>query len=270
MDAMIMIVCLGSLVGIVMGLTGAGGGILAIPLLVFGLHLTIVEASPLAMLAVGASAFVGALLGLKANIVRYRAALLIAFSGILMAPFGVWIAHRLDTRLMNLLFAGVLGWVAYKTFHEIYRPNPEAQFESAPPCIRDDYSGRFIWTNSCAVALSLTGAIAGTLSGLLGIGGGFVIVPTLQRYTDLTMQSVIATSLAIISVISLTSVGASFYAGHLDFGLALPFAAGSMVGMGVASLLRPRLSQQYLKTSFGVMCFIVAVVMIIKVWQNIT
>ena len=84
------------------------------------------------------------------------------------------------------------------------------------------------------------------------------------------MQSVIATSLAVISVISLTSVGASFYAGHLDFKLALPFAAGSMAGMGVASLLRQHLSQKYLKKSFGVLCFVVAIVMILKVWQNIT
>lgn len=257
-----MIVFLGVLVGIVMGLTGAGGGILAVPLLVFGLHLTIVEAGPVAMLAVGTSAAVGALLGLKANIVRHRATLLIAFSGILMAPLGVWIAYRLDTRLMSLIFAGVLGWVAYKTFHEIYWQNLEAKFESAPPCIRNDYSGRFIWTNSCAVALSLSGAIAGTLSGLLGVGGGFVIVPALQRYTDLAMQSVVATSLAVITVVSLTSVAASFSAGHLDFGIALPFAAGSMAGMGAASMLRPRLSQKYLKTAFGIMCFVVAVAMI--------
>ena len=89
MDMMVLTVFLGALVGIVMGLTGAGGGILAVPLLVFGLHLTIVEAGPVAMLAVGISATVGALLGLKANIVRYRATLLIAVSGILMAPLGV-------------------------------------------------------------------------------------------------------------------------------------------------------------------------------------
>lgn len=261
MDVMI-IIFLGILVGLVMGLTGAGGGILAVPLLVFSLDLPIVEAAPAAMLAVGISAAVGALLGLKANIVRYRATLLIAFCGILMAPLGIWIAYRLDTRLMSLLFAGVLGWVAYKTFHEIYRQNLEAKFESAPPCIRNDYSGRFVWTNNCAVALSLSGAIAGTLSGLLGVGGGFVIVPALQRYTDLDMQSVVATSLAVIFAVSLISVAASFSAGHLDFGIALPFAAGSGVGMGAASMLRPRLSQKYLKTAFGIMCFLVAVAMI--------
>lgn len=261
---MIMSVLLGAIVGVVMGLTGAGGGILAVPLLVFGLHLTIVEAGSVAMLAVGTSAAVGALVGLKANIVRHRATLLIAFSGILMAPIGVWLAYRVDIKLMSLLFAGVLVWVAYKTFHEIFGQNPEAKFESAPPCIRNDYSGRFIWTNRCAVALSISGAVAGILSGLLGVGGGFVIVPALQRYTDLAIQSVIATSLAVICLVSLTSVAVSFYAGHLNFGVALPFAAGSMAGMSAAGLLMPRLSQKYLKTAFGIMCFVVAVAMFIK------
>lgn len=262
MDVMI-IVLLGSLVGLVMGLTGAGGGILAVPLLVFSLGLPIVEAAPVAMLAVGISAAVGALLGLKANIVRYRATLLIAFCGILMVPFGVWIANRLDTKLMSLIFAGVLVWVAYKTFHEIYRQNT-TELESAPPCIRNDYSGRFIWTSSCALALSVSGAIAGTLSGLLGVGGGFVIVPALQRYTDLDMQSVVATSLAVIFIVSLISVAANFSAGHLDFRIALPFAAGSVVGIGAASFLKTRMPQIYLKIAFGIMCFIIAVAMIIN------
>ena len=71
MDMLIMSISLGTFVGIVMGLTGAGGGILAVPLLVFGLHLTIVEAGPVAMLAVGISAAAGALIGLKANILDW-------------------------------------------------------------------------------------------------------------------------------------------------------------------------------------------------------
>lgn len=72
---------LGAVVGIVMGLTGAGGGILAVPLLVFGMHLTIAEAGPVGLLAVGVSAAAGALMGLKAGIVRYRATVLIAGTG---------------------------------------------------------------------------------------------------------------------------------------------------------------------------------------------
>jgi len=264
MDVTVTGLVLGALVGLVMGLTGAGGGILAVPLLVFGLHLTVAEAGPIGLLAVGISAAVGAMLGLKAGIVRYRAVLLMAFSGVLMAPPGAWLSQRLDARLMSVLFASVLGWVAFKTFREIAARRPAADAERAPPCIRDNRSGRFVWTSRCAAVLTTSGAVAGVLSGLLGVGGGFVMVPALQRYTDLAAQSVIATSLAVISLVSLTGVAASLYAGNLDPGVALPFAAGSVLGMGMGSMLSSRLPQKYLKLAFGAICLVVAVGMILK------
>ena len=181
-----------------------------------------------------------------------------------MAPLGIWLARTVDTRLMSLLFAGVLVWVAFKTIYEIYWQHSKVQLEPAPPCVRNHLSGRFIWTNSCARALSLSGAIAGIMSGLLGVGGGFVMVPALQKYTDLATHSIVPTSLAVISLVSLASVATSFTAGNFDLELALPFAAGSIAGMGAASLLRPRIAQKYLKTAFGLICFVVAVAMIIK------
>lgn len=256
---------LGAVVGIVMGLTGAGGGILAVPLLVFGMHLTIAQAGPVGLLAVGVSAAAGALMGLKAGTVRYRAALLIAGTGILLAPLGVWLAHRLDTRLLSLLFAAVLAWVAYKTFSEIGGRSVEStSLILDRPCIRDDMSGRFIWTSKCAGALSIAGAIAGVLSGLLGVGGGFVMVPALQRSTDLAAQSIVATSLAVIALVSLTGVAASISTGKFSLGVALPFAAGSIVGIGVGSMLTSRLPQKYLKAAFAMICLGVAAMMIFE------
>ena len=256
---------LGAAVGIVMGLTGAGGGILAVPLLVFGMHLTVAEAGPIGMLAVGVSAVVGALIGLKAGIVRYRAALLIASSGVLLAPIGVWLALRLDTRLLSLLFSAVLAWVAYRALMETGDRKAKLTFASVDrPCIRDDVSGRFIWTSKCAGALSIAGAIAGVLSGLLGVGGGFVMVPALQRSTDLATQSIIATSLAVIALVSLTGVATSMAAGHFNVGVALPFATGSVVGIGIGSVLTSHLPANYLKIAFAIICYAVAAGMITK------
>ena len=76
---------LGAIIGAILALTGAGGGILAVPLLVFGLGLSMVEAAPIGLLAVGLAASVGAVLGLRQGIVRYRAAGFVAGIGILMA-----------------------------------------------------------------------------------------------------------------------------------------------------------------------------------------
>lgn len=261
---MTLAIILGALVGVVMGLTGAGGGILAVPLLVFGLQLTVVQAGPIGLLAVGVAAAMGAIIGLKAGIVRYRAALLIAATGILLAPAGVWLAQRLDTRILSLLFAMVLLWVAYKNFRESRQDGDANSSDTEPPCILDMQSGRFLWTTTCAIRLAVSGSIAGVLSGLLGVGGGFVMVPALQRYTDLAMRSVVATSLAVIALISITGVAASIVGGHFSLAIGTPFAAGAVAGMLLGSALSSRLSPSYLKTAFALICLIVAAGMIIK------
>ena len=263
---MVLAVALGVGVGIIMGLTGAGGGILAVPLLVFGLQLSVAQAGPVGLLAVGISAALGALVGLKNNIVRYRAAMLIAGTGIVLAPLGVWLAQRLNTSVLGVIFAAVLAWVAYKTWKESRAPgtNGSEQIHLMPPCLRDAQRGRFVWTSKCAQVLTVSGAIAGFLSGLLGVGGGFVMVPALQRYTDLATRSVVATSLAVIALVSLAGVVSSIASGQLDLAVALPFAAGGAAGMGVGTVLSTRLSQKSLKLSFAVICAAVSVGMVVK------
>lgn len=252
-------ILLGAMVGLVMGLTGAGGGILAVPLLVFGLHLPLSEAGPIGLLAVGIASSMGALEGLRLGIVRYRAALLVAAIGIVASPLGLWLARRLDTRMLSLAFAAVLLWVAYRNIAAARAGEAAASVvRTAPPCIRDAASGRFIWTSRCAARLSLAGGVAGVLSGLLGVGGGFVMVPALQRYTDLAMQSVVRTSLAIIALISLAGVGAAIGNGHFRAEVALPFTMGALAGMLAGGKLTARLPGRYLKLAFGVVCALVA------------
>lgn len=257
---------LGLLVGAILALTGAGGGILAVPLLVFGAHLTVTQAGPIALLAVGFAAALGAGLGLKAGTVRYRAALLIAGAGMLLSPAGVWLAHRLDTNVLSILFSAILLFVAYRTFRKANSKPGAAEPVANPdlPCIRDASSGRFVWTASCARALALSGSVAGLMAGLLGVGGGFVMVPALQRYTDLTMQSAVATSLAVIALISLAAVTTSAMAGHLDLAIAIPFASGALAGMAAGQIVASRLAGRHLQNGFAAVSAMVAVGMVAK------
>jgi uncharacterized membrane protein YfcA len=88
----------------------------------------------------------------------------------------------------------------------------------------------------------VSGIVAGGLSGLLGVGGGFVMVPALQRYTNLTAQSVLATSLAMIALVSISGVAASSAAGHLQWAVAIPFSTGALVGMVGGRLIAARLA----------------------------
>lgn len=260
---------LGLVVGVILALTGAGGGILAVPLLVFGLQMSVVQAGPIGLLAVGMAAALGAILGLRDGIVRYRAAILIAGSGMLVSPFGLWVAQRIDNRWLSVLFALVLLLVAARTWHLARPGKPASSAPSQPegdahPCMRDGQSGRFIWTSSCVRALALSGTVAGLLSGLLGVGGGFVMVPALQRYTNLAMRSVVATSLAVIALVSVSGVVASAATGGMAWGVALPFSAGALAGMLGGRLVSTRLAGPHLQIGFAIVAAAVAVGMIVK------
>ncbi|WP_313388538.1 sulfite exporter TauE/SafE family protein, partial [Achromobacter aegrifaciens] len=115
-------VALGACVGLILGLTGAGGAIMAVPLLVFGLHLQVSQAAPIALLAVGLSAALGAVLGLRKGQVRYRAAGFMAATGILVSPLGLWAARRLPNAPLAIIFAGVLGMVAWRMWNQGNKP----------------------------------------------------------------------------------------------------------------------------------------------------
>ena len=94
MDSMSAIsVGLGVFVGMMMALTGAGGGILSVPLLVFGLNLSIASAGPIGLLAIAVAGSLGAINGLRTKLLRYRAVLVMAALGIVLAPIGVYMAQ---------------------------------------------------------------------------------------------------------------------------------------------------------------------------------
>ena len=255
---------LGLVVGVILALTGAGGGILAVPLLVFGLHMGLAQAGPIGLLAVGMAATLGAILGLRDGVVRYRAALLVAGSGMLFSPLGLWIAQRIDNRWLSVVFAFTLLFVAGKTLHQARgkAPAPAAPEQDVYPCTRDSEGGRFIWTGACARALILSGTVAGLLSGLLGVGGGFVMVPALQRYTNLDMRAVVATSLAVIALVSMAGVAVSAASGGMDWVVALPFSGGALAGMLAGKMIATRLAGRHLQRGFAAVAGIVAIAML--------
>lgn len=256
---------LGMAVGMVMGLTGTGGGILAVPLLVLVLQLSISEAAPIGLVAVGLAAAVGAFIGLRQGIVRYRAAMLMAVAGTLTAPLGLWVSQRTDTYVLSALFACLLMVLAIRAL----RNGRPAQVEPGEmghdfACVQDTTKGRFIWNIRCARAMSLGGAVAGALSGLLGVGGGFVLVPAMRRFTTLAPQSVIATSLAVISLIAISGILSSAVTGSLQWHVAIPFAAGAVAGLVAGRMFSARLSPLLLHRLFAMLVAVVGLMLLGK------
>jgi uncharacterized membrane protein YfcA len=257
---------LGAGVGVVLALTGAGGAILAVPLLVFGLHMGMAQAGPVGLLAVTLAALTGAALGWRAGVLRYRAAALMAGAGVLASPLGLWLSRQLPERPLMLLFAGVLAVSALRMLHQSAaelggRPATRTQ---VPPCRLDAVTGRLHWSGACAAGLLGMGAAAGLLSGLLGVGGGFVLVPALLVLSDLPMKAVVATSMGVIALVSGAGVLVAGATGLMNWIVGLPFAAGALGGLLAGRAVAKRLAGPRLQQGFAVLSLSVALALAIR------
>lgn len=264
MEVTMLSLLMGAAVGFVLALTGAGGGILAVPLLVFGLHLQMAEAAPIGLLAVGLAAGIGALLGLREGVVRYRAALLIGVTGMLIAPLGVKLSRALPNAPLMLAFSGVLVWVAWRSLRQGSRKPGDCSRSATvgvPVCAMNPVTGRLSLRAPCTLALAGTGMLSGMLSGLLGVGGGFVIVPMLSHISNVSVRGIVATSLAVIALVSIGGVLGAASQGGLTGSIAAPFAVGAVLALLAGRHVGSRLAGARLQQAFGVVTFAAALLL---------
>lgn len=257
---------LGLLVGLLLALTGAGGGILSVPLLVFVLHLSIAEAAPIALLAVMLAAGLGAGLGLRAGIVRYKMATLLAVSGMLVSPLGLWLGQRLPNALLTVVFSTVLAFVAVRMLRQAHHETDLLGWvdERPPPCKLDEQRGKLRWTAPCTRSIMFSGVLAGFFSGLLGVGGGFVIVPALCGITDLDAKSIVATSLAAITLVSVGGVVLAATHDLVNWGHAWPFATGAAIGMLAGGRLSRYWAGPGFQQSFAVFALLISLGLVLR------
>lgn len=233
----------GTVVGIALGLTGGGGSIFALPLLVHVLHVGVRDAVAVSLATVGLTALFGALL--KRGDVRWRAGLGFATAGILGAPLGSWIGARLPDRETLVGFA-LLMVIAGARLWRPSRPQPT--------------------TGPHPAILPLSGFATGVLAGVFGVGGGFLIVPALVLGAGLAMRAAVATSLLAIAMISASAFASQLLAGaaELDAGLAVLFTAGALAGMAAGTWLRALLSEAALRRTFALGMWGVAAAMLLR------
>ncbi len=256
---MILSSLLGILVGLILGLTGAGGGILAVPALVAGMGWTIPQAAPVALIAVAAGAALGAAEALYRGLVRYKAAVLMTCIGIPLTSVGQQAAQVAPQRLLVVLFSGAMLFVAYRLWRQIARGGSN-QVGARPSVAQvNPVTGRLVWSWRTAMSIGMIGATTGFLTGLLGVGGGFVIVPMLRRFTALTMQGIVATSLMVVALVSTGGVLTALLRGAvLPLGVTLLFALMTVCGMVLGRLLARRLSGRTVQIGFALVLVVVS------------
>ena len=239
-------IALGALLGLLMGICGAGGALLAGPLLILGIGLSPHEAVPIALIAICMGASASVFGSLRRDEVRYRAALLIALCSLPFSLVGLATGRHLPHALLQALLLLVLGGTLLQ---QVCLSEQSERAAAKPVCRVDARTGHLIWSRATTLTMSSLGSVMGFTSGLLGVGGGFIAVPWLRRYTALPAASIFATALFVIALISFGGIVGAWYSGeHLPAQLTALFASGVLAGVVSGRLLSPHLSDRHVRT----------------------
>jgi uncharacterized protein len=264
------VIC-GALVGFSLGLTGGGGAIFAVPLLVYVLGMAAREAVGVSLLTVGVTSLVGFVQRAWRGMVEFPTGLLFAVAGMLGAPAGAWLADRLPEPLLLGLFALLMLAVAVRMWRKAGEEKPLLPVlpdDNAGPTCQRDPEGKLRITSPCAALLGLVGLGAGVLAGLFGVGGGFIIVPALVTFSGMGMQRAIGTSLLIITLVSVSGTSSHLLSGRgLPMATVALFLMGSISGLFVGTALAQRLAGSTLQKLFAGAIVVVALYVILRtVW----
>ena len=234
----------GLAIGIVLGLVGGGGSILAVPVLVYVLGEPVKRATTESLLIVGVTALVGALAAARSGRVLWRVGFGFAAAGAVAAVAGTALNRLVSARLLLLGFGVLLVVAAYSMLRG--RPEPGST------------SARRRWRVPAA------GAVTGLLTGFFGVGGGFVIVPALTLALGLPIGLAVGTSLLVIALTTGTAFAAHLATGGVDAWLTLAFAGSATVGAVVGDRLHGRLPEERLRQAFAAVLFAVAAFVIVE------
>ena len=243
-----------AIIGISLGVMGGGGSVLTVPVMVYLLGYTPKEAIAMSLPVVGATSLVGALGHWRAGNVRLRTALAFGAAAMLGSFGGARLARHTTGQAQLVLLALVMLGAAVT----MYRSSP-APTEDVP------LPAHTLAPTRAAVALVLyVGLSVGMLTGLVGVGGGFLIVPALVVFGRVPIKQAVGTSLLVIAMNS-----ASAFAGYLGT-VVIPwrfvtlFTAIAVAGILVGTRLVRHVSAAALRRGFGVFLLVMAGVILFQ------
>lgn len=232
------------LVGVTMGLLGGGGSILMVPILRYVSGLEAQDAITTSLLVVGLTSAGAVLKHAQAGRVRFRMGFLFGAGGMAGAFLGGKLGALVEGRVLLILFALVMMATGVAMLRP--RRSKAAEPKAEPPIAR----------------LLVVSALVGSLMGLVGAGGGFLIVPALVLFFGLPMEAAVGTSLLVIALQSASALVGKL--GHVQpsWGLGLGLAVLAVAGSLLGERLGRRTNPQTLRKAFGVLVLVMAVVML--------
>lgn len=267
---------LGVLIGLSLGALGGGGSILTVPALVYVLGFSAQDATTASLVIVGVTAAAGAIGHARSGHTRWGAGVLLAAVGVPASLLGTVLNRRVDPDALLLCFAALMlvAAVGMLVRSRTSQGAPPAPVPAEPAAGAAPGGGTLTATRQVTRpvgdqpaggrvgrALRLTGAGLGVgfLTGFLGVGGGFVVVPVLVVLLSTPMPVAIGTSLLVISLNSAVALAARAGGGGFDWGVIVPFAAAAVAGSLAGKRAADRVSADKLTIAFAVLLVAVAV-----------
>lgn len=233
MEGILLGLVLGFGIGGSLGLLGGGGSILTVPALVYLVGQTPQVAVMTSLAIVGANSAMGALFHRAQGSLNWHVALLFGGAGMATAYLAAGVSDRIPPDLIMVAFAGLMLAIGLLL---IFRRAPEGAVEKAQLSF---------------AKIILSGAAVGLLTGILGVGGGFLIVPALVMLVGLPMQQAVGTSLVVIAMNSLAGFMGHLGDGALDVPSLLVFVAAGLAGTFAGARLAHRLPAAKLRVAFA-------------------
>jgi len=254
------IVVAGALIGLSLGALGGGGSVLTVPVLVYGLGQSAGQATTGSLLVVGITSLVGAVTAYRSgNVLLTRG---LAFGGVAIggAMAGAKASGLVPQPVLLAAFAALLFVVAGAMASRQLRARrrqPDERLDSGDPIIA--FKPSFACDCRRAITVLVTATIVGLLTGFLGVGGGFLVVPALVLALGLPMAYAAGTSLVVITITSASALAVRAGTGlHPAWGLVALLTAVAVAGGWAGARLTARTDTRRLQAAFTVLLLLVA------------
>lgn len=245
---MLLAVLLGAVIGLLMGALGGGGAILAVPALVFIFGFEPQDATLGSLVVMVAGTVSGIVYHAKMGSVDLGKGMLFGMLGIAGTYVGRYLAGGVNGNSLMLTFAALLVVVA-----SLMIKNAATGSQAVSG---DRGSGGLMGV----IKIILAALLVGVLVGFFGVGGGFMIVPTLTLLMGLSMRHAVGTSLVVIFINSVAGLGAGFaQLNQLDWGVLSAMAGSAVLAAIIGTSIGARLPQKMLKLAFATLLYLVAI-----------
>jgi uncharacterized protein len=250
------------LIGVSLGLIGGGGSILTLPVLVYLLGFSPVLSTAYSLFIVGTTSLVGSVNYMRKGLVNYKAALIFAIpSFIAVFLTRKYLVPAIPDSLFTIAGFEVTKNIGIMLFFAIIMLAASYSMIADKQKNDETISGQLKFNYPL---IAIEGAVVGILTGLVGAGGGFLIIPALVLLARLPMKMAVGTSLLIIAAKSLIGFAGDLSNIAIDWTFLLEFTALSIVGIFLGTYISKFIASEKLKKSFGWFVLVMGIYIIIK------